>query len=170
YSALGVDPRFPGELKSYPLEYDFRNVFNLIGGYKIPFRKPGIKPLKERPLWIRILGKTIGAGADELELSFRYRYVGGKPYSKKSYNWNLRRWYVSADAELNPERLPYYQRFDLMILWHVQIKKVTMTSYVDIQNVFNRDNIWDLQYNADGTIENILQYKVLPVGGVTLEF
>ncbi|NOZ74174.1 MAG: TonB-dependent receptor, partial [FCB group bacterium] len=56
YSALGEDPRFPGESKSYPLEYDFRNVFNLIGGYKIPFRKPGFKPLKERPLWIRILG------------------------------------------------------------------------------------------------------------------
>ncbi|MFQ6613280.1 MAG: carboxypeptidase-like regulatory domain-containing protein [Fidelibacterota bacterium] len=170
YKALGEDLRFSGEHKVYPLEYDFRNVLNLIGGYKIPFRGPAVRPLNERPWWVRVLGKTIGADADELEISFRYRYVGGKPYTPKSYNWNLRRWYVSAKADMNTDRLPEYQRFDLMILWHVQIKKVTMTSYVDIQNVFNRKNIWDLQYNDDGTTENILQYQVLPVGGVTLEF
>jgi hypothetical protein len=57
-----------------------------------------------------------------------------------------------------------------MILWHSHFKKFNLISYFDLQNVFNRDNIWDLQWNADGTVENIYQYKVFPVGGFTIEF
>lgn len=57
-----------------------------------------------------------------------------------------------------------------MILWHKNFKKFNLVSYFDLQNVFNRDNIWDEQKNADGIVENIYQYKVFPVGGFTIEF
>lgn len=47
---------------------------------------------------------------------------------------------------------------------------MTLISYFDLQNVFNRDNIWDIQRNSDGTKEDITQFKVFPIGGFTLEF
>jgi hypothetical protein len=37
-------------------------------------------------------------------------------------------------------------------------------------NIYNNDNIWSYQYNDDGTIDEVLQFNTLPVGGVTIEF
>jgi hypothetical protein len=45
-----------------------------------------------------------------------------------------------------------------------------MVTYIDIANVLNTPNIWEYQYNDDGTREDILQYETFPVIGVTLEF
>jgi len=43
-------------------------------------------------------------------------------------------------------------------------------AFINIMNVFNVDNVWDIQYNPDGTTENVLQFKTFPVGGFMLEF
>lgn len=57
-----------------------------------------------------------------------------------------------------------------MVLWHYNFGRVSLVSYVDIQNIFDRDNVWDLQRNPDGTKSEVYQFKVFPVGGFTLEF
>lgn len=77
---------------------------------------------------------------------------------------------INPTADYNTERFIAYHRLDIMILWHKNFKKFNLVSYFDLQNVFNRDNIWDTQWNADGTVENIYQFKVFPVGGFTIEF
>ncbi|MCH7732014.1 MAG: TonB-dependent receptor [Candidatus Marinimicrobia bacterium] len=170
YRALARDVRYPDEEKYYPWDFDFKNVLTAIGGYKIPIKGPNVKPLEDRNWFARLMGKTIGFGADELELSFRYRYLGGKPYTPKVYNHTVRRWYTNEGADYNTERISPYHRFDIMILWHTRIGKMTLISYFDLQNVFNRDNIWDIQRNSDGTKEDVTQFKVFPIGGFTLEF
>lgn len=38
------------------------------------------------------------------------------------------------------------------------------------QNIYNQDNIWSYNYNDNGTRDRVLQYKTLPVGGVSVEF
>ncbi|NOZ03186.1 MAG: TonB-dependent receptor [FCB group bacterium] len=171
YRAEARDPRYPNERKYYPWDFDFKNVLTAIGGYKIPLKGPGVKPLRKRNLLIRLIGNTIGWGAQELEFSFRYRYVGGKPYTPKVYNHLVRRWYETTGVDYNTKRFPPYHRFDIMILWHINFgSRMSLVSYFDLQNVFDRDNIWDLQYKADGTTDYIYQYKILPVGGFILEF
>ncbi len=169
YRAFAQDTRSEKE-KFYPQEFDFQHVFNLVGGYRIPIKGNNITPISERNGLVRFIAKALGWGSDELELSVRYRYVGGKPYSPKIYNHNVQRWYEDPSADYNTERLMAYHRFDFMILWHSHHEKFNVISYFDVQNVFNRNNIWDIQRNADGTREDILQYQVMPVGGFTLEF
>jgi len=168
--AMAMDPRYPEKKKYYPRDFDFRNVLTTIGGYKFPLRGPGVKPLQERSWLARFLARTIGRGAQEVELSFRYRYIGGKPYTSQIYNPMVRRWYVEEGVEYNTRRLSQYHRFDIMVLWHYNFGRVSLVSYLNIQNVFNRDNIWDIQRNSDGTKSKVYQFKVFPVGGFTLEF
>jgi len=171
YRAISRDPRYPNQKKYFPWDFDFKNVLTAVGGYKIPLKGPDIKPLGDRHWFTRLLGKTLGLGAQELELSFRYCYVGGKPYTPLVYNHLVRRWYENESVEYNSKRLSPYHRFDLMILWHVRIgKNMNLISYFDLQNVFNRDNVWDFQRNPDGTMDKVYQFKVFPVGGFTLEF
>ncbi|MFQ6605528.1 MAG: carboxypeptidase-like regulatory domain-containing protein [Fidelibacterota bacterium] len=169
YRAFRRDVRFAEE-KYYPQTFDFQHVVSLIGGYRIPLKGVNIIPLDKRNIFVRLVAKALGWGSDELELSFRYRYVGGKPYTPLTYDHMVQRWYEDPTADYNTERLVAYHRFDIMILWHTNFKRFNVVSYFDLQNVFNRDNIWDVQWNSDGTTSNIYQYKVFPVGGFTLEF
>ena len=57
-----------------------------------------------------------------------------------------------------------------MIMQRHFLKKGSLTAFINIMNVFNVDNVWDIQYNPDGTTQNVLQFKTFPVGGFILEF
>ena len=170
YRAFNQDVRISDRVEMYPQTYDFQHVGSVVGGYRIPLKGTNIKPLSERNRLVQVIGKALGLGSDELEFSARYRYVGGKPYSPQVYDQNIQRWYDDQLADYNTERFIDYNRLDIMILWHSNFKKFNLVSYFNLQNVFNRNNIWDKQWNADGTVENIYQYKVFPVGGFTIEF
>lgn len=169
YRAFNQDVRYSEE-KYYPQTFDFQHVVSIVGGYRIPLKGSNIVPIYKRKGLVRFVAKALGWGSDELELSFRYRYVGGKPYTPMKYNHTVQRWYENPAADYNTERLIAYHRFDIMILWHSNYRRFNVISYFDLQNVFNRDNIWDIQWNADGTTSNIYQFKVFPVGGFTIEF
>ncbi|MBC8478829.1 MAG: TonB-dependent receptor [FCB group bacterium] len=170
YRSEDRDPRYPDQDLYYPAAFDYKNVLTLIGGYKLQMKGNNTRPLSERNPMIRFVGKYVGLGADELELSFRYRYVGGKPYTPLSYDHNTRRWFESQGGDRNTHRFAEYHRLDIMILWHSQIFGKNLISYIDIMNIFNRPNIWDLQRNPDGTVDDILQFQTFPVGGFILEF
>lgn len=170
YVAMARDLRHPDKETYYPWTFDFRNVLTVIGGYKLRLKGPGIKKLNDRSLLDRILGKTIGGKAQELELSFRYRYVGGKPYTPRRYDPTVRRWYEQEGVDYNTRRFPPYHRLDIMVLWHYSFRHISLVAYFDLQNVFDRDNIWDIQRNPDGTRDYVYQFKVFPIGGFTLEF
>ena len=170
YVAKAIDPRDPEGEKYYPWDFDFRNVLTAVGGYKFPFKVGGEKISSERGWLPHFLSKTIGMGAQELEFSFRYRYLGGKPYTPLDYNHVVRQWYEIEGVDYNSKRLSPYHRFDIMLLWHYTFGRMSLISYFDLQNVFNRDNIWSIQRNPDGTTSKVYQFKVFPVGGFTLEF
>ncbi|UCD38326.1 MAG: TonB-dependent receptor, partial [Fidelibacterota bacterium] len=168
--AEGIDPRYPGQDRTYPWDYDFGHVFTLIGGYKIKYMEYD---------WYRrykksFLGKFFSwipiAPSDEYEISFRGRYVGGRPYTPQHYDHNTRRWYTSQDQSWNTHRMREYIRFDIMLLQRFYFKKANLVAFWDIMNVFNRDNPWGWQYYDDGTRDMVWQYKTFPVGGLVLEF
>ena len=64
----------------------------------------------------------------------------------------------------------YYARFDIMFMRRFSLEKINITTFIDIQNVFNRDNEWERVYYDDGTYEMSYQYKQIPVGGFIIEF
>lgn len=161
------DPRFPGE--EYNSSFDYRNVFTLVLGYKEDLRsKAWYRKMKET-WWYKATAWLLPFG-DEVEVSLRWRYLGGKPYTPQNFDPYTRRWYVSAHQMLNRERFPEYHRLDIMLTQRYIFEKMNLVVYLDLQNVYNRDNIWDYAYGDDGEIETIYQYKLFPVGGFILEF
>ena len=167
--AEGVDPR-EGKGDYYPWDFDFVNGFTLVGGYKFSFRdSPWYQKFRESVIfpyisWIPFMV------SDQLELSFRYRYSGGRPYTPKVYDFHHRVWYIDPDADYNTERFDYYSRLDIMILRRFNFKRINLTTYLDLQNIFDRNNQWDRVYLDDGTYKMSYQYKQLPVGGIIIEF
>ncbi|NQV15942.1 TonB-dependent receptor [bacterium] len=165
----GVDPR---KLKTtyYPWDYDYRDVVSLIGGYKIRYMDYEWYNKYKKTLFASLTSWLPLAPSDEFEISFRLRYSGGKPYTPKTYNHNVRKWYTYASNDWNTERMDEYLRFDIMVLQRFYFEKMNMVAFWDIMNVFNRDNPWDYVYNEDGSKDIALQFKTFPVGGIILEF
>ena len=168
--AEGVDPR-SDVVKYYPWDFDYENVFTLVGGYKFKFRKSKwYQEFRESAIFPYISWMPFMV-SDQLELSFRYSYSGGRPYTPKAYDFHHRVWYIDPQVDYNTERFDYYSRLDIMILRRFNFKKINLTTYLDLQNIFDRNNEWVRVYSDDdGTYEMSYQYKQLPVGGIIIEF
>lgn len=169
YDAKMLDYRHWPEKKYYDWNYDLGQVLTIAGGYKIEFHhKQWFQDLKRKKWWGAVAWLPV-MPADEFELGVRYRYMGGKPYTPQKYNHWHGTWEVDPLADLNGDRFPAYSRLDIVFQQRHFMKKSSLTAFIDIQNIFNTDNIWDYRYNADGTRDTILQYKVFPVGGFLWE-
>lgn len=167
--AEGVDPRVD-EVKYYPWDFDYENVFTLVGGYKFKFRESKWYQEFRKSAIFPYISWMPFMVSDQLELSFRYSYSGGRPYTPKVYDFHHRVWYIDSDADYNTERFDYYSRLDIMILRRFNFKRINLTTYLDLQNIFDRNNEWDRVYLDDGTYKMSYQYKQLPVGGIMIEF
>lgn len=153
----------------YTGDYDFRDVFTFIGGYKTDNRdRTWYKNMKAKTWW-KYVDWLISPG-DEFEISTRFRYSQGKPISKQYYNPYMRDWYVPYDADINTERLPAYNRLDIMITRRWIFKKSAIVSYFNFMNLYNQKNLWGYVYNGNGKKEEVTQYSFLPVGGFIWEF
>ncbi|MBN1480915.1 TonB-dependent receptor [candidate division KSB1 bacterium] len=162
-----LDPRFE---TYYPSDYDYRDVFTFIGGYKYRWYETAWYQKLRRKPWYFAVSWLPFMPADEFEISLKWRYLGGRPYTQPVYYPELQRWVVEEQQELNTRRYPPYHRLDLRLDRRFLFQTWTLVVFFDIINVYNRDNIWNYQYNDDGTISQVLQYKTFPVGGVTVEF
>ncbi len=170
YIAQARDVRVRDHVEYYDWDFDFRDVATLTGGYKFQFHKqPWYRRLKKRPWWPAVAWLPL-APADEFEIGLRFRYVGGKPVTPKTYDFIHGLWYLDPTQPLNSQRLREYRRLDIMITQRNFFKHSSLSVFIDIQNVFNTDNIWDIQYNSDGTATEVLQFKTIPVGGFIWEF
>jgi len=153
----------------YDWDYDMRHKLTLIGGWKKKLYKENWYNNAKSKLWFKLLG-PLNPLSDEIELSFRYAYNSGRPFTEKIYSPELFNWITSENADWNNKRYPDYNRLDIMFLQRHHFKNVNLVVYIDIMNIFNTDNIWDWSYKEDGTKKEVWQYKTFPVGGVTLEF
>lgn len=128
-----------------PSSFDYQNVFTLIAGYKI---------------------------TDELEISAKYRYMGGRPYTP-----------IDADAseqinqtvydydQYNGVRHKDYQRVDVRIDYRVELFGWNLITYIDFQNIMNVENIDQVIWNQkERKVDYVYQWKFLPAGGIKIEF
>ena len=153
----------------YNWDYDYRNVFTIIGGYKSRlYETEWYRNLKEQ-MWYQFTAWLLPFG-DEVEVSMKWRYLGGRPFTPPVYHPEYKRWLVEDTQFLNSKRYPEYHRLDFRLDRRFFFETWNMVFFIDIMNIYGKDNIWEYQYNDDGTIEDVLQYQVFPVGGVILEF
>lgn len=102
----------------------------------------------------------------EWEISTKFRIAGGRPYSP------INPIDGSIDySKYNSLTLPLYHRLDLRAEKRWFFSNWTLTTYIDVQNVYNRQNIyeyrWDSYKNEIVTSRNI---GILPSVGISAEF
>ena len=161
-----IDPRVE---EYYDWDYDYRNVFTAISSYRWKLMHRRWYQRLQEKLWYKIFAWLIPL-ADETVVSFRWRYLGGRPYTERAYHREWHTWITEAGQRLNTQRYPVYHRLDLRLDRRFMFGGWNMVTYFDLQNVYNRDNIWGYQYEEDGETEDILQFKVFPIGGLAIEF
>lgn len=125
--------------------YDYRNVFTAIAGYKL---------------------------TDNLELSGKYRYVGGRPYTPfDDAASGAANQGILDFTQVNAVRLPEYQRLDFRVDYKLNFGGWSMITFLDFQNTLNRQNISFLTWNEKkGESQAVYQWQFLPAGGIKVLF
>jgi hypothetical protein len=114
-----------------------------------------------------------------MEISIRWRYASGKPYTPREYvtyeqhregavKWS-NGWWIERN-NINGARYPDYHRLDLAFNSRFNFSSWTLSIFLSLQNIYNRKNIAYYQYISDGTIENVYQFSFLPVVGIEILF
>ena len=166
--ANAYDPRDHTGEKEYSWDFDYRNVFTGILGYKIEFMKYDWYETHRK--WMQFCGFLPFIPSDETEISVKYRYLGGKPYTEMTYHPEIRMWLLAEDAEINSSRFDPYQRLDFHISHKWFENKVTISSYWEVDNILNTKNLWQYNYLGDGTTEDVYQWGRMIIGGLMVEF
>ena len=128
-------------------DYDYRHVFTLISGYRL---------------------------SDEWEISSKWRYMGGRPYTPviDSFELTPGDWEPIYDEEHpNSKRYPSYHRLDIRFDRRFHFKSWNLITYFEVENVYNRRNIWGYRWNRDERKnEFVYQFGFFPIGGFRVEF
>ncbi len=154
----------------YPKDFDYEHVFTGILGYRVEFMDMDwFKKLRSKWWWAPV-SWIPGLPSDESEYSMRFRYLGGRPYTKPTYHPEHRMWTVDPGTPFNELRMPYYSVLDLHCQSRWYHGKWTLFAYFELDNALNRMNVWDYIYKSDGTVETIYQLERFFIGGFIIEF
>jgi hypothetical protein len=169
------DPRIPQIRKDYPSEYDYPLILTALAGKVVK----GVRSwLNETPFFIKYPSYILPL-SDEMEISFKYRYQSGRPYTSSEYvtwkqsreggvKWSRGAWISSGDR--NGARYPSYSRLDLQWLSRFYLSQWNINLFVGLMNVLNNKNVFYENHRSDGTVETVYQFTFFPVVGVEVEF
>lgn len=108
-------------------------------------------------------GYKFGSG---WEASAKFRLAGGRPYTPINPLNGER-----IVSQYNTARLPDFYRVDMRVDKRWNFKSWSLTTYIDIQNVLNRENITDKDWNKYGNyIEEKETIGILPSIGINVQF
>lgn len=133
----------------YSSDWEQRHILTFIGGWQI---------------------------TKKMELSCKWRYSSGRPYTpfisdRRFQLPNDSAWYCPKDEKKNSKYYPPYHRLDLQFSRKDYFKGITLIGYINIQNVYNRKNIyteyWDME---DGKVKHSYQFLFMLVGGFMVKF
>ncbi len=169
------DPRLGMEGKTFTSPFDFPYVATVITGKRFSGLRSS---LNELPFYVRYPSYILPF-SDDMEISLRYRYATGKPYTPQTFTvseehraggskWSDGWW--QAGSDINSARYPDYRRLDVSFSSRFNFARWDLVMYLSVQNVLNRKNVAFYQYNSDGTMETIYQFALLPVVGMEVEF
>jgi hypothetical protein len=128
-----------------PGSFDYRHNLTIIAGYQL---------------------------TNDWLIGIKYRYTTGRPYTPFDVQQSiyLGRGVYQTD-KYNEARMKDYNRLDIRVDKKWNLKKLTIVSYIEMQNVLNTTNVyqyfWNEYKNEMGTI---YQWAFLPVGGFSIQF
>jgi hypothetical protein len=150
-------------------DFDFRNMVTLTGGYKLELLdKEWYRRIHSR--WWMIVASPVLPIADRMEVSVKWRYLGGRPRTESTYDERLQEW-VDRDGDYLASTYPDYHRLDLRFERRYGFGFLQMIYYIDLQNLYNRSNIWTYMYSdRRNTRTAIYQFSFFPAGGIIIGF
>jgi hypothetical protein len=170
------DPRIGREGKTYPSEFDYPLIVNLVGGKVVKGARSWFDKL---PFFFKYPSYILPF-SDEMEISFHYRYQTGRPYTPQQFNpyvhfgeggvqWSRGMWQFNQN-NVNGGRYPDYSRLDIQWISRFYMQNWNINVYIALMNVLDHKNIFYYEYRSDGTIETVYQFAFFPVGGIEIEF
>lgn len=167
--AFSKDVRPGHEDEWYRGDYDFRNALTLSGGYKVDLLESEWYRKIHSQWWVMTLSPILPV-ADRVELSVKWRYLGGRPYTAPQRDEANKRWIINQE-HLNDAQYPDYHRLDFRIERRYGFGLLQLIYYFDLQNIYNRKNIWMYLYsNSKSTPTPIYQFSFFPAGGLIIGF
>jgi hypothetical protein len=102
----------------------------------------------------------------------KFKYTGGRPYTPIDEQASkLVNRAVYATDNFNSFRYPYYMRVDLRVDKKFDFKGASLVAYLELQNLFDRQNIYSYYWNEDKKkLSTIYQWAFFPVGGISVQF
>jgi len=125
--------------------YNYQYIINVIGGY--------------RP-------------NNKMELSLRWSYFGGRPYSRINEEASI---YMGEEVifndEFNQSRTPEYHSLFIRYEKRYIFSKSNLITYIELWNAYDRKNIETYFWSTESEeVEPIRYFDFIPVGGFELEF
>jgi len=169
------DPRKPQRVDYYASDFDYPVIVTVVAGKVMK----GVRSwLNKTPFFIKYPSYVLPL-SDEMEISFKYRYQTGRPYTPYEYvawkqdreggvKWSRGSWIPSRNQ--NAARYSDYSRLDLQWLSRFYLRNWNINVYIALMNVLNTKNVFFENYRSDGTKETVYQFSFFPVGGVEVEF
>ncbi len=131
----------------YDFEYDRPHIINLISGMEIGN------------------GWQIGA---------KFQFASGNPYTPVLSAVSKNGTYYLVDGPINSARYPDYHKLDIRVDKQFLIGDWSLTAYLDLWNVYNRENIISYSFKADAAGNVVLNprydFGVTPILGITAKF
>ena len=165
-----LDPRPGHEGQWYRGDFDYINSLTLTGGWKKELLHYVWYKSLAGKLWFKILSPVMPV-ADRNEVSARWRYLGPRPHTSPEYDTVYHRWFINSAAALNSDVYGEYHKLDLRWERRFGFGFLQMIYYFDLQNVYDRKNIWTKLY-TDGRSgpANVYQLSFFPAGGIIIGF
>ena len=136
----------------HPTAFDSRYAVNLLGGKEFYFRETSNKKGKRKK--------------GSLTTDIKFMINGGRRFTPiNPVASQLQGETVTDNSQIFANQYDDYVRLDFRIAYKIQTNKMTQEWGVDIQNVTNRDNIFQQTYNATtNEIRTTYQTGLLPIG------
>lgn len=107
-----------------------------------------------------------------LSIGASWRYATGRPYTPFDPDASRKARGARFDhRRINAERYPPYHRLDVRADWRMQLGRVSVVAFGEVDNVYDRNNVLYYEWNRrTRTSDPTYQWGLMPVAGVRVEF
>lgn len=126
----------------------------------------------DRPHIINLLaGMELGEG---WQIGAKFQFASGNPYTPVVGVVKKGGIYYLVDGPVNSARYPDYHKLDIRVDKQFVLNGWSLTAYIDLWNVYNKDNVMSYSYKADasGNITTSIKpdFGITPIAGVSAKF
>jgi outer membrane receptor protein involved in Fe transport len=126
----------------------------------------------DRPHIINLLaGMEIGEG---WQIGAKFQFASGNPYTPVVGVVKKGGVFYLIDGAVNSARYPDYHKIDIRVDKQFILAGWALTAYLDLWNIYNRDNIMSYSYKADTngaiTMNPKYDFGIMPIVGITAKF